>query len=174
MDEESAQLAQALQAASALGAQHAKTWQGGEVAPGVELVAAAPDLSELEAEGGQLGDVVVELIDATLDGLDLVQASGLLGAIGRAEYVEVELVADSAIAARSAIRWRRTSATRSRILAFSARARSGSRVSSGAGGAGVTGRGPASRLRAERRPGRHGTATRPMLPGAVATGRPGR
>jgi hypothetical protein len=65
--QQAAQLAEPLQPPRALCADHTDSLQSSEVAPRVELVAAAPHLGELEPERCKLCDVVVELVDASLD-----------------------------------------------------------------------------------------------------------
>ncbi len=137
VNKEPAKLAQAFEAASALGAHDSESRQRSEVTPGVELLAAAPDLGQLQAEGGQLGDVVVELVRAALDRLDLIQASRLLAVVRRLEHIEVEVIAE--LSHRRAQRDEVTAHVADAVadLGFSARARSGSRDSSGADGAGV-------------------------------------
>jgi len=87
MDEQPAQLAQALESTGALRAEYSDSAQRGEIAAGVELVATATDLGELKTEAGQLSDVVVELVDAALDRLDPVERNGFFGVVGGAEGV---------------------------------------------------------------------------------------
>jgi len=55
--------------------------RGSEVATGIELIAAAANLGEFEAERGQLGERVVELVDAALDRLHLVETNLFVGVI---------------------------------------------------------------------------------------------
>jgi hypothetical protein len=86
--------AEAFEAAYPLGTEHAESTERGKVTAGVELVAAAANLSELKAERGQLGDIVVELVDAALDRLQLVETGRFVGVIRSAERVEVEILAE--------------------------------------------------------------------------------
>lgn len=94
VNEQPAQLAQAIQAPSPLGPEHTDPAQRRKIAARVELVATPANLGELEAEGGELGDVVPQLVDAPLDCLNLVEARRLVGVISRAKLVKVEVLAE--------------------------------------------------------------------------------
>ncbi len=61
-----------------------------EVTPGVGLVGTLAKLGQLQAEGAQLGDVVVELVHAALDGLHLVEFTRVLRDVGSAKALEFE------------------------------------------------------------------------------------
>jgi len=67
VDEEAAQLAKALQSRCKLGGDNVVAAECVEVPARVGLRIAAAEFGELETEHGEFGDVVVELIDPTLD-----------------------------------------------------------------------------------------------------------
>ncbi len=120
------QLTQPLQPAPTLGTDHPDRGERLEIEARVGGVTTPANLGQLRSERDQFHDLVVELIHAPFDGLDAVELDRVLRVIRSPERVKVEVLTNSAIATRSAIRCRRTSDTRSRIFAFSARARSGS------------------------------------------------
>jgi hypothetical protein len=67
--EHAPQFAKSLQATSQLARDHAGIPQRVEISPRVGLMATSTELGELQSKGGKFGDVVVELINASLDGL---------------------------------------------------------------------------------------------------------
>lgn len=94
MDEQTSQLAKALEALRALRSQHPDPRQSLKISASVELSIARSDFRELEPERGELGDVVVELVDTAFDGLDLVEDDRIIGGVGDAKLVEIEVLAE--------------------------------------------------------------------------------
>jgi len=64
-----------------------------EIAPRVCLIATTAKLSKLQPEGGELSDVVVELIDTSLDGLHAVELDRILGRVGHTKGIQLEVIA---------------------------------------------------------------------------------
>jgi hypothetical protein len=83
---------EAVRAAEVDRAEDADAGEDLQVPARVELVAARAELSELEPERGQLGDVVVEL--TAFDRLDLVERDRILGGVRGTERIEVEVLAE--------------------------------------------------------------------------------
>ena len=78
VDEHAPQLAQSLQATSQLTRDRAGIAQRIKVSPRVGLIATSTQLGKLQSEGGKLDDVVLELIDTSLDSLYAVELDRIL------------------------------------------------------------------------------------------------
>jgi hypothetical protein len=93
VDKHAPQLAETLQSASQLGRDHTGVPQRIEIAARVCLIATTTKLGELQPEGGELSDVVLELINTSLDGLHAVELDGILGRVGHTKGIQLEVIA---------------------------------------------------------------------------------
>jgi hypothetical protein len=83
-----------LQATSQLTRDHAGIPKRIEISPRVGLIAPSAKLGKLQSEGGKLSYLVVELIDASLDGLDAVELDWILRQVSRSKGIEFEVIAE--------------------------------------------------------------------------------
>ncbi len=92
--EQTTKFAQSLQSRRLPTRENPRSSQCVQVSPRIELSITISKLGKLEPERSKIGDVVVELVDASLYSLDLVQLERIVGLVRNREADQLEILAE--------------------------------------------------------------------------------